>query len=200
MILIAGLGNPDLRYAATRHNVGFEAVARLLEAYQIKGEKKKFHALLAQGEIEGTPCLFCRPQTYMNNSGVAVREIMDFYKLTARELLVIYDDISIPFGALRLRAGGSAGGHNGMKSVIAHLGAQDFPRIRIGVGEKPPGWDLADYVLSGFTKEEIPVIRETIELAAKAAACIVSQGLDRAMNRFNLKAPQGGSDGNTRDI
>ena len=102
MILIVGLGNPDLKYASTRHNVGFEAVACLLEAYHIKGEKKKFHALLAQGDIEGTPCLLCRPQTYMNNSGVAVREIMDFYKISVDGLIVIYDDISIPFGALRL--------------------------------------------------------------------------------------------------
>lgn len=200
MILIAGLGNPDLKYAATRHNVGFEAVACLLEAYHIKGEKKKFHALLAQGDIEGIPCLFCRPQTYMNNSGVAVREIMDFYKISVSDLIVIYDDISIPLGALRLRGGGSAGGHNGMKSIIAHVGSQDFPRVRIGVGEKPPGWDLADYVLSNFSKDEIPVIGETIRQAAQAAACIVSQGLDRAMNRFNLKAPQGGHDGSKRDI
>lgn len=187
MYLIAGLGNPELRYAATRHNVGFEAAARLSERYAQGREKRKFQSLMVQGSIEGEPCIILRPQTYMNNSGIAVREAAAFYKIPAERILVIYDDIALPLGALRLRKGGSAGGHNGIKSIIAHLGTQDFPRIRIGVGGKPDGWDLADYVLGAFTKEEQPVILETLDLAVKAAAAVLVKGMDKAMNEYNQK-------------
>ena len=187
MILIAGLGNPDLKYAATRHNVGFEAIACLLQAYHGKGEKRKFHALLAQADIEGTPCLLCRPQTYMNNSGVAVREIMDFYKISVSDLIVIYDDISFSPGNLRFRESGSAGGHNGVKSIIKCLNTQRFMRIKVGVGEKPKDWDLADFVLGRFTKEEREHLEGAMERAAEAVCYMVNGEVAKAMNEYNKK-------------
>ena len=187
MYMIVGLGNPETKYASTRHNVGFEAAARLRDQYIPGSEKKKFQSMVIQGTIGGEPCLVMRPQTYMNNSGIAVREAASFYKISPDHIIVIYDDIALPLGALRLRKGGSAGGHNGIKSIISHLGTQDFPRVRIGVGGKPEGWDLADYVLGSFSKEEVPVIREAIDLAADAAAAILKNGMDKAMNEYNQK-------------
>ncbi len=187
MYLIAGLGNPDLKYAATRHNVGFEAVIRMHDELKFTPERAKFQAMISQGNIGGEPCILCRPMTYMNNSGIAIQAVANFYKIPADHVIVIYDDVSLPFGQLRLRKGGSAGGHNGMKSIISHLGTQDFPRVRIGVGEKPQGWDLADYVLAKFTAEEVVGIRETIAEAADAAEAIVSKGMDKAMNLYNTK-------------
>lgn len=187
MYLIAGLGNPDLKYAATRHNVGFEAAMCLHEQQHFSSERGKFQALISQGEIEGESCILCRPMTYMNNSGIAVQAVAGFYKIPADHVIIVYDDIALPFGQLRLRKGGSAGGHNGMKSIIAHLGTQEFPRVRIGVGEKPQGWDLADYVLGRFTPEELPVIKETIQESAQAVQAIVTKGMDKAMNLYNIK-------------
>ena len=187
MILIAGLGNPDRKYAGTRHNAGFEA-AEILRLKMGWGKMKtRFHSELVQGSLEGEPCVLCRPLTYMNNSGIALREIADFYKIPPRNIIVMCDDIALPLGALRVRGSGSAGGHNGLKSIIAHLGTQDIPRIRIGVGQKPEGWDLADYVLERFPEKEIPLIREACVRAAEAAQAIVGRGLDRAMEEYNRK-------------
>lgn len=187
MYLIAGLGNPDLKYAATRHNVGFEAAVRMHDTLKFTPERAKFQALISQGNIGGEPCILCRPMTYMNLSGVAIQAVAHFYKISPEHIIVMYDDVALPFGQLRLRKGGSAGGHNGMKNIISHLGTQEFPRVRIGVGAKPEGWDLADYVLSQFTPEEVPVIRDTIALAAEAAETIITKGMDRAMNLYNTK-------------
>lgn len=187
MYLIAGLGNPDLKYAATRHNVGFEAAIELHEKMHFSPERAKFQALISKGQIGGEECILCRPMTYMNNSGIAIQAVAGFYKISADHVIVMYDDVALPFGQLRLRKGGSAGGHNGMKSIISHLGTQEFPRIRIGVGEKPQGWDLANYVLARFTEEEVSVIRETIQQAAEAAGAIVEKGMDKAMNLYNVK-------------
>ncbi len=187
MILIAGLGNPDKKYARTRHNIGFEAIEFLKDQIGAGVEKNKFHSMIMQGKIGGEPCILCRPLTYMNQSGIAIREIADFYKIAPEDIIVIYDDVALPIGALRVRANGSAGGHNGMKSIIAHLGTQDFPRIRIGVGEKPAQWDLADYVLGQFTDEELPAMREACDKAGKAVQLIVKQGVATAMNRYNQK-------------
>lgn len=187
MYLIAGLGNPDLKYAATRHNVGFEAAVHLHDALHFTPERAKFQALISQGTIGGETCILCRPMTYMNNSGIAIQAVAAFYKIPADHVIVIYDDVALPFGQLRLRKGGSAGGHNGMKSIITHLGTQEFPRVRIGVGEKPQGWDLANYVLARFTDEEVPAIRKAIEEAAQAAEDIVAKGMDKAMNLYNSK-------------
>lgn len=187
MFLIAGLGNPEVKYAATRHNVGFEAAMFLHERLGFSSERNKFQALISQGKIGGESVILCRPLTYMNRSGIAIRAASDFYGIEPDNIIVIYDDVALPFGHLRLRKGGSAGGHNGMKNIIEHLGTQDFPRVRIGVGEKPAGWDLADYVLAKFTKEEIPIIRDTVNLASEAAESIVRDGIDKAMNLYNTK-------------
>ncbi len=185
--LIAGLGNPDLKYAATRHNVGFEAAARLRDKYARGGEKRKFHSLLSQGVVGEESCVILRPQTYMNNSGIAVREAADYYRIPPEKILILYDDVDLPLGALRLRKNGSAGGHNGMKSVIEHLGTSEIPRIRIGVGARPDGRELADYVLGTFSKEEMPTILEALDRAADAAAAVLLLGMDKAMNEYNQK-------------
>ena len=154
MFIIAGLGNPDEKYQGTRHNVGFDVVDRLAEKYQIAVDTKKHRALIGKGVIEGQKVLLVKPQTYMNLSGESIRSIVEYYKIDPEEeLLVIYDDISLEPGVLRLRTKGSAGGHNGMKSIIKHLGGDTFPRIRVGIGgEKHPGQDLADYVLGHCSK------------------------------------------------
>lgn len=188
MFIIVGLGNPDRKYAGTRHNIGFSAITALCDAYGISMDTKKHKAVCGRGIIQGQKVLLAMPQTYMNLSGESVRELVDFYKIDAEsELLVIYDDVALAPGKLRIRAQGSAGGHNGIKNIIAHLGTQKFARVRIGVGEKPAGWDLADYVLGRFPKEEEPLIREALERTTKACECIVTDNIESAMNQFNGK-------------
>ena len=186
MKIIVGLGNPTKEYAGTRHNVGFSVIYNISDAYNIPVETKKHKALIGKGIIEGEKVILAMPQTYMNLSGESVRELVDYYKIDPEEeLIVIYDDINLAPGKLRIRPKGSAGGHNGIKNIIAHLGTQVFPRIRIGVGEKPKGWDLADYVLGRFSKEEQPVIRESADRARQAVATILTEGIASAMNKFN---------------
>lgn len=188
MYVIVGLGNPTREYTATRHNIGFDAVTRIADDYNIALNIKKHRAICGKGYIEGQKVILAQPQTYMNLSGESVRELMDYYKITTEELIVIYDDISLDVGQLRIRAKGSAGGHNGMKNIIAHLGTQEFPRIKIGVGDKPKGWDLADYVLGRFPSEEQEMVREVLKKASDATKIIVSDGIDAAMNQYNKKA------------
>ena len=186
MFIIAGLGNPDEKYQGTRHNVGFDVVDRLAEKYQIAVDTKKHRALIGKGVIEGQKVLLVKPQTYMNLSGESIRSLVEYYKIDPEEeLLVIYDDISLEVGQLRIRRKGSAGGHNGIKNIIAMTGTQNFMRIKVGVGEKPKGWDLADYVLGRFLKEEQDTMKQAFENAAGAAAAIVTQGADAAMNLYN---------------
>ncbi len=186
MYVIVGLGNPGSRYERTRHNAGFRMVDRLAAGYRIEFSQKKHRALCGAGMIEGQKVLLLKPQTYMNLSGESVREAVEYYKVDPeRELLVIYDDISLDPGKLRMRKKGSAGGHYGMKNIILHLGTQVFPRIRIGVGQKPEGYDLADYVLGHFSGEEEVLMREAYDRAAKAAVSVLTEGTDRAMNEFN---------------
>lgn len=188
MYIIVGLGNPGSRYAHTRHNVGFDTIDILADRYGISVDNKKFKALWGKGVIEGQRVVLAKPQTYMNLSGESVRQLIDFYKIDeTEELIVIYDDISLEPGQLRIRGKGSAGGHNGIKSIIAHLGGQDFKRIKVGVGEKPLGFDLADYVLSRFSKAERESVEEALQRAAEAAATIMTDGMDAAMNRYNKK-------------
>ena len=188
MFIIAGLGNPDEKYQGTRHNVGFDVVDRLAEKYQIAVDTKKHRALIGKGVIEGQKVLLAKPQTYMNLSGESIRSLVEYYKIDPEEeLLVIYDDISLEVGQLRIRRKGSAGGHNGIKNIIAHLGTQQFSRIRIGVGEKPAGWDLADYVLGRFPAEEEPTIRTALEQTVKACETILTDSVEAAMNQFNGK-------------
>lgn len=196
MYIIVGLGNPGEKYAHSRHNAGFEAVDRLADQYRIPVENKKFHALCGSGVIEGQKVLLLKPQTYMNLSGESVRAACDFYKIDPeQELILLYDDISLTPGRLRIRQKGSAGGHNGIKSVIWHLGTQVFLRIKIGVGEKPSGYDLADYVLGRFSAAEWEQMEEAFKRAAQAAAELTAADVQRVMNKYNVSetAPAGNS-------
>lgn len=186
MYVIAGLGNPGGKYEKTRHNVGFQVIDRLAAKYHIDINMKKHRALCGTGVIEGVKVLLIKPQTYMNLSGESIREVLDFYKMDPeRELLVIYDDVSLKPGQLRIRKKGSAGGHNGIKNIIQHLGTQVFARIKIGVGEKPEGYDLADYVLGRFSGEDEKLMSDAYERAVQAAAAVLTCGADKAMNDYN---------------
>ncbi len=188
MYIIAGLGNPGRKYMHTRHNSGYEAVDILADKYGIRVENEKFHALTGTGVIEGQKVMILKPLTYMNASGESIRAACEFYKLDPEEdLIVLYDDISLPVGALRVRAKGSAGGHNGIKSVIAQLGTQIFKRIKIGVGEKPEGWDLVDYVLGQFPEDEQGIMKESFARAGEAAAMLLNEDVEKVMNQYNAK-------------
>lgn len=187
MYLIAGLGNPGAKYENTRHNTGFAAIDQLADRCHIDISERKHKALCGRGTVEGQKVVLLKPQTFMNLSGESLRAAMDYYKLTPQEVLVIYDDVSLDPGQLRIRLKGSAGGHNGIKSIIAHLGTQEFPRIKVGVGAKPPRMDLADYVLGHFTGEEQAVMKEAYEEAAQAAVMILTHGPEQAMNHYNMK-------------
>ena len=188
MFIIAGLGNPDEKYQGTRHNVGFDVVDRLAEKYQIAVDTKKHRALIGKGVIEGQKVLLAKPQTYMNLSGESIRSLVEYYKIDPEEeLLVIYDDISLEPGVLRLRTKGSAGGHNGMKSIIKHLGGDTFPRIRVGIGgEKHPGQDLADYVLGHFKDDEKELLSDALDKAEKAAELFAQDEFSEAMNKYSV--------------
>ena len=190
MKFIIGLGNPTAQYVGTRHNIGFDAVTRLADIHRISVTEKKHKALCGKGIIEGQKVVLVKPQTYMNLSGESVREVLDFYKAGPEDVIVLYDDINLAPGQLRVREKGSAGGHNGIKSIISHLGTEEFARVRIGVGEKPAGWDLADYVLGRFPAEEEPLMREALDNAAKACELFVAEELSVAMNQFNKKKKQ----------
>lgn len=187
MYLIAGLGNPTKEYDKTRHNVGFSVIDVLADRYRIDISEKKHKALCGRGVIEGQKVLLLKPQTFMNLSGESIRAAADYYKIEPEEMIVIYDDISLDPGQLRIRLKGSAGGHNGIKNIIANLGTQDFPRIKVGVGAKPPRTDLADYVLSRFGAGEQKLMEEAFGEAAEAAVMMMTDGAERAMNHFNAK-------------
>ncbi|MGN8943529.1 aminoacyl-tRNA hydrolase [Bariatricus sp. HCP28S3_E4] len=188
MLVIVGLGNPDDKYQGTRHNVGFDVIDLLAEKYNIAVDTKKHRAYIGKGIIGGQKVILAKPQTYMNLSGESVRSLVEYYKVDPEtELLIIFDDISLDVGQLRIRKKGSAGGHNGIKNIIANLGTSVFQRIKVGVGEKPKGYDLADYVLSRFSKEERELIKEGFECAAEAVAMITAGEIDQAMNKYNRK-------------
>ena len=188
MFVIAGLGNPSRKYEGTRHNVGFDVIDRISKKYNIPLDTKKHLALVGKGVIEGQKVILVKPQTYMNLSGESIRSVVDFYKADpSSELIVIYDDVNLDTGQLRIREKGSAGGHNGMKNIIAHLGTQEFPRIRVGVGEKPAGCDLADYVLGRFSKAEQEQMEDGFDRAADAVRMILSGDIGGAMSRYNRK-------------
>ena len=188
MYVIAGLGKPDKKYEKTRHNVGFDVIDVIAKKYNVELTEKKHRALSGSGYIAGQKVLLVKPQTYMNLSGESIASILNFYKLDAEtDLLVIFDDISLAPGRIRVRGRGSAGGHNGIKNIIAMTGTQEFARIKVGVGEKPQGRDLADYVLSRFSKDERAMVEDAFVDAADAAELIAAGDLDGAMNRFNGK-------------
>lgn len=184
--IIAGLGNPGGKYEMTRHNAGFLAIDMLAMKQNKEIKRLKFHALTCDAEIEGKKCLLMKPQTFMNNSGEAIGEAAKFYKIPPQNIIVLSDDISLDVGKIRIRRKGSAGGHNGLKSIIAHLGSEDFPRVKIGVGKKPNAYmDLADWVLGRFPKELEPQLKEALENADGAISLIVQDKFDRAMNLYN---------------
>ncbi len=186
MKIIVGLGNPTDKYKGTRHNIGYMAIDKIAEANKITINQHKHKAMVGSGFIGAERVLLMKPLTYMNLSGESVRAAADFYKIEVEDILIIYDDISLEPGKLRIRKKGSAGGHNGIKSIIAHMGGDTFPRIRVGIGgERHPGMDLADYVLGHFDKEEMVVIDGALENAAKAAELIMADDMDAAMNQYN---------------
>ena len=191
MIAIVGLGNFGREYRNTRHNIGFQVVETLAEQEQIDIAESKFKAMIGKGVIAGQKCILAKPLTYMNLSGECVRELLNFFKFDeTSELIVISDDISLPVGQIRVRKKGSAGGHNGLKKIIQHWGHDSFVRIKVGVGEKPAGWDLADYVRGRFSGPEQERMDEAAKAAADAVRCIILEGADAAMNRYNKKVTQ----------
>ena len=187
MIIIAGLGNPGKEYDNTRHNAGFMVLDALADKLNTDISEKKHKALCGKAVIGGQKVILLKPQTYMNASGESIRAAADYYKVEAEDIIVVYDDISLAPGQLRVRAKGSAGGHNGIKSIIAHLSTQEFPRVRVGVGEKPPRMELADYVLGHFSGEEKKIMEDAVKEAADAVCTAVERGVEHAMNEHNRK-------------
>ena len=188
MLAIVGLGNPGDKYDHTRHNAGFDVVTILSALWDIPLKKHKCKALIGEGAVHGQKVVLIKPQTFMNESGLSVAEALNWFKLTPREALIIVDDIDLPFGQVRVRAGGGPGTHNGMRSILQCTGSAEFPRIRVGMGAPPAGWDLADYVLGHFnTVQDRETAFSAYRTAAEAAACWVTEGIDKAMNQFNRK-------------
>ena len=189
MFIIVGLGNPGAEYVNTRHNAGFQVIDALAEKYNISVSESKHKALIGKGVIEGHKVILVKPLTYMNLSGEAVRSVVDYYKVDeTEELVVVFDDISLAPGQIRIRKKGSAGGHNGIKNIIAHLGHDTFRRIKVGVGEKPKGYDLADYVLGHFSEEDKVLMKESTENSIEVIKVIMEDRIDEAMNNYNRKA------------
>ena len=188
MYIIVGLGNPTRQYEGTKHNVGFDTIDYLIDEYQIPSSGTGHKALFGKGMIAGQKVIVAKPMTYMNLSGESVRELVNYYKVDPEsELIVVYDDISLAPGQIRIRKKGSAGGHNGIKNIIANLGTDHFMRVKVGVGAKPKGWDLADHVLGRFSADDRKRVDEAIELAADAVEKIITDGPDAAMNEYNRK-------------
>ena len=187
MFLIVGLGNPGRQYEHTRHNAGFDVMDALAEKYNISISESGHKALFGKGMIGGQKVILAKPQTFMNLSGESIREAVDYYKIAPEDIIVIYDDISLAPGNIRIRKKGSAGGHNGIKNIIAMTGTENFKRIKVGVGEKPAGWDLADHVLGRMSEEDRAAFEEAVKESVKAAEMILEDEIDQAMNDFNGK-------------
>ena len=186
MYIIVGLGNPGKQYENTRHNIGFDVVDELAGQEGTSLLEKKHRAVIGKGSVEGQKCILVKPQTFMNLSGESVRMLTDYYKIDeTKELIVISDDVSLDIGQIRIRKKGSAGGHNGLKNIIANLGHEDFMRIKVGVGHKPQDHDLVDHVLGHFTKGERAVVDQAVDMAVEAIRVIIARGVDAAMNDFN---------------
>ncbi len=185
MKLVVGLGNPGVKYAGTRHNMGFSTVIELADRYNIRIDRAECKALTGRLILDGEKVLLAMPQTYMNLSGESVQQLLHYYKCEPKDLIVIYDDIDLDVGTVRIREKGSAGGHNGMKNIIQMIGTEEFDRIKIGVGKKPEGWDLADHVLSRFPDNELSEVRDSVKTAADAVVEIIKNGIASAMNKFS---------------
>ena len=185
MYLLAGLGNPGKEYADTRHNIGFRVISELARKYHVTNLKNQKNGLVGTFMLDGEKFMLCEPLTFMNNSGQCIAELMRYYEIPAEDLVVIYDDVDLPVGDLRIRKKGSPGSHNGLKSITAHLGTRDFSRVRVGIGAQKPNQDLADYVLSRFPKSELPEIERIAAEAGEAAVFTALYGPGEAMNRYN---------------
>lgn len=185
---IVGLGNPGRQYEETKHNVGFHVIDKLAEKYDIDVNKFKNKAFVGDGTIKGKRVLLVKPQTYMNLSGESVREIVNFYKIPQERFVVIFDDTSLPCGSVRIREKGSHGGHNGIRNIIDQMGTDEFNRIKVGIGEKPSGWDLADYVLAKFNPDDLPLMEQGMDKAVQGVELMLSRGIKEAANRVNQKA------------
>ena len=185
MYLIVGLGNPEEEYSQTRHNMGFNTINKVAEKYNIKISKNKFHGLYEDLIIENKKIILLKPQTYMNLSGISVKEIMDFYKIDNENILIIYDDMDIEPGKIKIRKKGGAGGHNGIKSIIENIGTEEFSRIRIGIGRPTHEQDKINYVIGAISKEEQEKLQKGVEMAAEAVEEVLKNGIDSAMNKFN---------------
>ena len=184
--LVVGLGNPGARYSITRHNAGFLTIDLFAQEHGFSIDRLKFHALIADKTVNGRRCVFMKPQTFMNLSGEAVRDCASFYKISPENVIVVFDDINADLGNIRIKRKGSAGGHNGIKSIIECMGSEDFPRIKIGIGQKPhPDYDLADWVLTPFRNDELKVLRDASLNACKALELMISGNIDEAMNRYS---------------
>jgi len=191
MYIIVGLGNPGRDYTNTRHNIGFDVIDTLADVAGISVIEKKHKAIIGKGVLDGQKVILVKPQTYMNLSGESVRDIIDYYKVDEeQELIVVSDDTSLDVGSIRVRKKGSAGGHNGLKNIIAHLGHDTFMRVKMGVGEKPKGYDLADYVLGHFSSGERKLMDEAAKTAVEAIRMMMAGDVDKAMNQFNRKSTQ----------
>lgn len=189
--LVVGLGNPGKKYENTRHNTGFRVMDALCQKYNVRCDRVRFQALTGEAVLGGHRCLLVKPQTFMNASGDAVAQAADFYKIPPEHILVIFDDISLPVGTLRIRPKGSAGGQNGVKNIIFMLGSDEFPRIKVGVGAKPhPDYDLADWVLSNVTQEEMPAMTDAVDRAVLAVSELIQNGVPAATQKYNGKAKQ----------
>lgn len=189
---IVGLGNPGVQYSQTRHNAGFLTVDRLLEKMGVTSLKNDFRSLYAKTQWNGNPLVLVKPQTYMNLSGEAVRPLLDYFKIPLERVIVVYDEMDLPLGALRFRLEGSAGGHRGLASIIQHLGTDRVARLRIGIGRPPEGMEVSDYVLSGFSGVDKKVFEESILKAAEACIAFVDKGADYTMNHYNISPKKSG--------
>lgn len=187
MHVIVGLGNPGKDYVNTRHNIGFDTIELLAKRNHININKIKFKSVYGEGTIGNEKVLLVKPQTFMNNSGITVRDIYNYYKIPIENIIVIVDDIDIDFAQVRIRKKGSAGSHNGLKSIIYQLQRDDFPRVKIGIGKKREGQDLANFVLSRFSKDEREIIEESLLIGAESVEAIIKYGVDQAMNEFNTR-------------
>lgn len=187
MYLIVGLGNPGKEYEKTRHNIGFETINELAKKHNIEVNKMKFKSIYGEGRIGGEKVYLMKPTTYMNNSGEAIKAFSDYYKIDEENIVVIADDIDIPFASIRVKKNGSGGSHNGLKSIVKLLGTKEFPRLKMGVGSKRENQDLANFVLGKFSKEEMVDIENTIELATKAIEEVIESGIESSMNKYNNK-------------
>lgn len=191
MKLVVGLGNPGPQYAGTRHNAGFMVIERLGRDLGASAKQEsRFQSMVAEARLDGDKLILAQPLTYMNLSGEAIAKLLSWYKLTAKDLIVVYDDFAIPVGQLRVRPDGSAGGHNGISSTIQHLGGKNvFDRVRVGIGPVPPGWKTADFVLGRFAPNERDAVETSVSRAAEATICVVRHGVERAMQEYNGVRP-----------